>query len=160
VLNRDTADHPENDIGHKLPLELGVRTNILDRVCRVVEEVSFRGAREQHRPSTLEGQIAQDADWFDALGAVGIARARVCLRRVQSSADMFYQAKSQFFTRISPPTSLPTRRRLTTFTRSCCCWRTAGTLETARALAESSHEYMLEFLKIFEREWEANPGAS
>jgi uncharacterized protein len=36
-------------------------TDVIDRVCRVIEEVSFRGVGEQQRPTTLEGEIVQDA---------------------------------------------------------------------------------------------------
>jgi uncharacterized protein len=44
-----------------------------DRICRIINSVSFSQNRGS-RPDTIEGQIVQDADRLDALGAVGVAR--------------------------------------------------------------------------------------
>ncbi len=43
-------------------------------VCDIIERVSFKGAGVADAMPTLEGQIVQDADRLDALGAIGIAR--------------------------------------------------------------------------------------
>ena len=45
----------------------------IEAVCRIINTVSFSQNRGR-RPDTLEGQIVQDADRLDAMGAVGIAR--------------------------------------------------------------------------------------
>ena len=47
--------------------------NTADAVCRVINGVSF-SKNGNRRPETVEGQIVQDADRLDALGAIGIAR--------------------------------------------------------------------------------------
>lgn len=44
-----------------------------ERICEAINSVSFSKNRGK-RPETLEGQIVQDADRLDAIGAVGIAR--------------------------------------------------------------------------------------
>ena len=44
-----------------------------DRICEAVNSVSFSQNRGRC-PRTIEGQIVQDADRLDAIGAVGIAR--------------------------------------------------------------------------------------
>jgi uncharacterized protein len=46
------------------------KTQILD----IVSHVSFKGSAEQTTQSTLEGQIVQDADRLDGIGAIAIAR--------------------------------------------------------------------------------------
>ena len=51
----------------------GVDDAVADRVCEAVNSVSFSKNRGK-RPETIEGEIVQDADRLDAIGAVGIAR--------------------------------------------------------------------------------------
>jgi len=46
-----------------------------DEVAHIVANVSFKGALVEPGPLTLEGQVVQDADRLDAMGAIGVARA-------------------------------------------------------------------------------------
>ena len=45
----------------------------IEQICAIINGVSFSKNRGQ-RPESVEGQIVQDADRLDAIGAVGIAR--------------------------------------------------------------------------------------
>lgn len=53
---------------------LGVSAPTIDHVCRIIAELSFKGAGVATPMSSLEGQIVQDADRLDAIGAIGVAR--------------------------------------------------------------------------------------
>ena len=51
----------------------GVPPETVEAVCAAVNAVSFSKNRDR-RPETVEGQLVQDADRLDAMGAVGVAR--------------------------------------------------------------------------------------
>lgn len=52
-----------------------VDETVVSQVCQIIERASFKGAKVKNQPLTLEGQVVQDADRLDAIGAIGIARA-------------------------------------------------------------------------------------
>ncbi len=66
--------HTENDENARAFLKENlIPEEQADRICEAIDSVSFRRNRAR-LPQTLEGQIVQDADRLDAIGAVGIAR--------------------------------------------------------------------------------------
>ena len=66
--------HTENNANARRFLEAqGVGQETADRICEAINAVSF-SQNKGKRPGTIEGQIIQDADRLDAIGAVGIAR--------------------------------------------------------------------------------------
>jgi uncharacterized protein len=54
---------------------LGVERPVIDHVCQIIDDLSFKGAGLQTTMESREGMVVQDADRLDALGAIGIARA-------------------------------------------------------------------------------------
>lgn len=54
---------------------IGASREVVEAVVRIVERVSFKGAGVADDMPWLEGQIVQDADRLDAMGAIGIGRA-------------------------------------------------------------------------------------
>ena len=103
-----------------------------DRICEVINSVSFSKNRGK-KPETIEGQIVQDADRLDAIGAIGIARTFAFggkhNRSLESSIDHFHEKL------------LLLKDMLNT--------------EKAKELAENRHRFMEQFLK----EWEKETGA-
>ena len=52
---------------------LGASDDSIEHVAHIVDNISFRKG-ESAKPLSLEGQVVQDADRLDALGAIGIVR--------------------------------------------------------------------------------------
>ncbi|MGB7344793.1 MAG: HD domain-containing protein [Pirellulaceae bacterium] len=52
---------------------LGAGDELTEHVAHIVDNISFRKG-DSAKPLSLEGQIVQDADRLDALGAIGIVR--------------------------------------------------------------------------------------
>ena len=82
-LLHDIADHKFNnhdfEIGAKTAYEIVLSYSknheLAEKVSKIVQHVSFKGALVRDEELSLEGQIVRDADRLDAIGAIGIARA-------------------------------------------------------------------------------------
>lgn len=101
----------------------------INQICHVINGVSFSKNRGK-RPDTLEGQIVQDADRLDAIGAIGIARTFAYGgkngRSIETSLQHFHEKL------------LLLKDEMNT--------------EEAKRLAEIRHNYMEEFLAEIHRE--------
>lgn len=54
--------------------KLKVDAKDISHITSIIEKASFKGAKVKNQVNTLEGQIVQDADRLDAIGAIGVAR--------------------------------------------------------------------------------------
>lgn len=107
----------------------GISPEMIERICEVINSVSF-SKNKGSRPETLEGEIVQDADRLDAIGAVGIARTFAYGgshgRTLTSSIQHFYDKL------------LLLRDLLNT--------------EKAKEIAQSRHVFMEQFLAQYQSE--------
>ena len=61
------------EMAREILSELGVDATVIEQVAHIVDNLSFR-KHSTAEPLSLEGQVVQDADRLDALGAIGIVR--------------------------------------------------------------------------------------
>jgi len=54
--------------------DCGVENHVAQRICKIIEGVSFKGAGVNTSTNDMECKVLQDADRLDAMGAIGIAR--------------------------------------------------------------------------------------
>jgi uncharacterized protein len=124
---------------------------IVDEVCDIISQVSFKGAGVETTMPTLEGKCVQDADRLDAIGAIGIARAF---------------AFGGHFGRLMYDPAVPPRHHESFAAYKSNCGPTInhfyekllllqGRMQTntGRKLAIERHQFMETFLKQFFDEW-------
>ena len=122
--------HTENNANARRFLEeQGVAQETEDRICEAINAVSF-SQNKGKRPGTIEGQIIQDADRLDAIGAVGIART------------FAYGGKHGR----TPEASIAH------FHEKLLLLKDLMNTEQAKALAEERHAFMEAFLRQWDRE--------
>ena len=99
AILHDADDHKlfkteNNENARKFLMENGVDPSVIERICTVINAVSFSKNRGR-KPETIEGCIVQDADRLDAMGAIGIARTFAYGgkhgRSIEESKEHFYE---------------------------------------------------------------------
>ena len=112
----------------------GADEEMTERILAAVNAVSFSKNRDR-KPDTVEGQIVQDADRLDAIGAIGIARTFAYGgghgRGLEDSIGHFHE-KLLLLTDLM------------------------NTL-TAKSMAAERHRFMLDFLREWARETGETP---
>ncbi len=152
----------DESVGPRLAREwlerLGVDEGVTGQVCAIIADLSFKGAGVQAARLTLEGQVVQDADRLDAIGAIGIARAfayggakgremhdPAAAPVIHSSFEQYKNSRGTTINHFHEKLVL-LKDRLNT--------------EAARRLAADRHAFMLEFLRRFEAEWDIGRSAA
>ena len=135
-------------------LEQGVDREILEHVQAIIKHVSYKGGFSQDQISTIEFHIVQDADRLDAIGAVGIARAfnygGFKNRPIHNPEKALQEYKdSKAYHKSDAPT-------INHFYEKLLKLKDLMNTSTGLKMAEERHNYMLDFLDRFYREW--NPG--
>lgn len=159
ALLHDIADwkfyHGDETIGPKVAREwlekLKVEQKIIEKVCHIVEHVSFKGAGVESKMQTLEGKIVQDADRLDAIGAIGIARAFAYGgskgRELYNPTIKPKQYKTfEEYKKSDGPT-------INHFYEKLLLLKDRMNTTTGKRFAESRHKYLEGFLKRFYKEW-------
>ncbi|MEJ8756654.1 HD domain-containing protein [Pontibacter sp. H259] len=160
ALLHDIGDHKfhngDETVGPRMAAawlsELKVTGTTIDHICNIIIELSFKGANTTSEMSTLEGQIVQDADRLDAIGAIGIAR---------TFAYGGHKNREMYNPNIAPELhdtfeayKSSTAPTINHFYEKLLLLKDRMHTQTARNLAEQRHQYMEEFLQQFYAEWE------
>ncbi|OCG15840.1 HD domain-containing protein [Gilliamella sp. WF3-4] len=124
--------------------------NEMKMIFDIIENMSYRKNLNQKKELSLEGQIVQDADRLDALGAIGIGRT-------------FYYGGNKhnimYDPNISPRMALDedNYKRPNTvinhFYEKLLLLKDMMNTQTAKKLAEPRHQFLVQFIEQFEKEW-------
>jgi uncharacterized protein len=160
ALLHDIADWKLNDgdlsVGPRMAREwldsLALESSISEHVCQIIAGISFKGARVEQPPLLLEGQVVQDADRLDAMGAIGIARAFA-----------YGGAKGRtIYDPVVKPTEHQTAEAflksqgttINHFYEKLLLLKDRMNTASGRTIATERHQFMEEYLQRFYAEWE------
>lgn len=132
--------------------QMGVDSALTEHICEIITGLSFKGALVETPMRTLEGQIVQDADRLDAIGAIGIARAfaygghKGRLLYDPASPPQMHASFEQYQNSGSAT--------INHFYEKLLLLKDRMNTPTAKRIAAGRHAYMEEFLQRFMKEWE------
>lgn len=162
ALLHDIDDHKFNggDVeagartAKKVMIELGFDEELIEKVTSIINKVSYKGANVDSVPNSIEGQIVQDADRLDAIGAIGIARAFAyggsknrpiyepnVAHELHDSFDQYMNAKSH---------------TINHFYEKLLLLKGKMNTKTGKKMAEKRHQVMVDFLDQFYDEWKVS----
>lgn len=130
---------------------LDVPRALIEQVCEIIARLSFKGAAVAQEPLSLEGQVVQDADRLDALGAIGIARAFAyggCKGRPLYDPEVPPEQHTSFeaYKKGAGPT-------LNHFYEKLLLLKDRFNTAAGRRLAQERHAFLVEYLRRFLEEW-------
>ena len=132
---------------------LDVAPAVIEYISEIIRQISFKGAQVATPMRTLEGQVVQDADRLDAIGAIGIARAFAYgghAGRALYDPDIAAEGHASFeaYKKNSGPT-------INHFHEKLLLLKDRMNTPTARRLAEGRHQFIVDYLQRFHAEWNA-----
>ena len=132
---------------------LDVDGSMIDRICHVIDHISFKGAKTPVEMKTREGMIVQDADRLDAMGAMGIVRTFSyggCINQEIHNENISPVQHGSFEEYKSKRSS-----SINHFYEKLLLLKDRMNTKTGREMAEQRHEFMEDFLSQFFAEWKA-----
>jgi uncharacterized protein len=136
----------------ELLTSMEVEDDVINHVCEIIENISFKGAGEENGIRTIEGMIVQDADRLDAIGAIGVARAFAyggSRDRLLYDPDIDPEPHDDFeeYKSNTSPT-------INHFYEKLLLLKELMNTDEGKRIAEERHRYLEDFLNQFYREWD------
>jgi uncharacterized protein len=141
------------DLAYDFLMNLEVETDVANVVREIILNMSYKGGLNQDKVLSKEGQIVQDADRLDAIGAIGIARA---FTYGGSKGRVMFDPNNQPQTFTDLETYLNNQSTtINHFYEKLLKLKDLMNTETAKQIAAKRHTFMESFLTQFYKEWES-----
>lgn len=160
ALLHDIADskfyNGDETVGPKVAGEFLVKLNVdsvtIEHVVKIIENISFKGGNINQAFKSPELDVVQDADRLDAIGAIGIAR---CFNYGGFKNRALYDPK------IKPNLNMTkaeykasTAPTINHFYEKLLLLKDRMNTNAGKKIALQRHEFMLQFLNQFDKEWQ------
>lgn len=134
--------------------QIGIAMPDQTRIQTIIAEVSFKGAKVDTTPSSLEARVVQDADRLDAMGAIGIARTFAYgghKHRLIYDPDIQPEMHDSFsdYQKSTAPT-------INHFFEKLLLLKDRMNTKTGQKIALKRHRFMEKYLEHFFQEWNMN----
>lgn len=159
ALLHDIADPKFHDGDETLALKISneflqnqnVSAEIIEQVLFIIKNISFKNREEAPEILPIELQIVQDADRIDAIGAIGIART---FNYGGFKNNLMYHPDIQPALNMTKEEYKKSKgTTINHFYEKLLLLKDMMNTETGKKLAEERHDFMVEFLDQFSREW-------
>ena len=131
---------------------LMVDEEVIAQVYQIVRDISYKGAGVATPMPTIEGQVVQDADRLDAIGAIGIARTFAY--GGSKAREMYNPDQSPVLHQSFEQYKMGNGSTINHFYEKLLLLKERMNTATAKRLAQHRHKVMEEFLDEFYLEWE------
>jgi uncharacterized protein len=129
-------------------------TKLIEQVCEIISTLSYKGAGVATPMKTIEGQVVQDADRLDAIGALGIART---FAYGGNKNRIIYHPDE-------PPAMHESFKHYKTnkghtinhFYEKLLLLKDRMNTQSAKNIAEQRHQFMQDYLNQFLKEWDGD----
>ena len=152
----DHKFHKETDAQERLITQIlddvGLKKEIQKEILAIVASVSYKGAKVETLPSSLEGQVVQDADRLDAIGAIGIARAFAFGGNKERL--LYHPGQPPVMHNDFQAYKNDKGHTINHFYEKLLLLKERMQTSTGKKMAEDRHVYMESFLSQFYKEWE------
>lgn len=131
---------------------IGVDSATVDHVVAIIENISFKGGNTVKTHSSIELDIAQDADRLDAIGAIGIIRAfHYGGFKNRTIYDPEIAPQMGMSPEVYKKSTAPT---INHFYEKLLLLKDRMNTQTAKKIASDRHKFMENFLAQFYAEWD------
>ncbi|MCZ2085028.1 MULTISPECIES: HD domain-containing protein [unclassified Kaistella] len=159
ALLHDIADPKFHEGDETLALKISqeflegqnVSGEVIDQILFIIKNISFKNRGEIPDVLPIELQIVQDADRIDAIGAIGIART---FNYGGFKNNLMYHPEIQPKLNMTKEEyKKSTGTTINHFYEKLLLLKDLMNTDTGKKLAEERHDFMLNFLDQFSREW-------
>lgn len=116
----------------------------------IIDNMSYRKNLTEKKVLSLEGQIVQDADRLDALGAIGIGRT---FYYGGNKHNIMYDPNIPPRTLLDENSYKQPSTVINHFYEKLFLLKSMMNTATAKKIALKRHKFLVDFVKIFEDEW-------
>lgn len=128
----------------------GLSNEVISRVCDIISKMSFKG-KEIDLIDTIEGKIVQDADRLDGIGAIGIARVFTYGGHISRE---IHNPDIKALENMSKEEYIKNKgTSINHFYEKLFKLKDLMNTNEAKKIAESRHEYLMQYLDRFYKEW-------